>query len=43
MNFNLNAKQKPIIKIPLNKLKSWVYTVQARCNLHWTWEDTILI
>lgn len=42
-NIKLNPWDEPIVKIPLSEFKSWVYKVQARCNLHWTWEDEFVI
>jgi len=41
--FILKAWEKPEVKIPLNKLKEWTYKIQARCNLHGTWEDEITL
>jgi desulfoferrodoxin (superoxide reductase-like protein) len=40
---SLQAQQQPIVEIPLSQLERWTYKIQARCNLHWTWEDEILI
>ena len=37
--FNLTANDKPIIEINKNELDPGHYKVQARCNLHWTWEE----
>jgi desulfoferrodoxin (superoxide reductase-like protein) len=41
--FELKAEQKPEIIIPLSDLKSGTYKVQARCNLHGTWDDDFVI
>jgi desulfoferrodoxin (superoxide reductase-like protein) len=27
----------------LSELQSGTYKIQARCNLHWTWEDEITL
>jgi len=41
--FNLKAWEKAEVKIPLSELKPWTYKIQARCNLHGTWEDEITL
>ena len=42
-HFDLTANSEPKVVVPLSELKQGVYKIQARCNLHWTWEDEILI
>ena len=42
-HFDLEAGQEPKIEIPLEELKEWTYKIQARCNLHGTWEDEITL
>jgi len=42
-HFDLQANQEPKIEIPLSELKEWTYKIQARCNLHGTWEDEITL
>ncbi len=42
-HFDLQADQEPRIEIPLSELKEWTYKIQARCNLHGTWEDEITL
>jgi len=42
-DFILEAEQEPKIVFPVSELKSWTYKVQARCNLHWTWDDDFVI
>jgi len=42
-SFKLKAWEKPEVIIPLNELKEWTYKIQARCNLHGTWEDEITL
>jgi len=42
-HFDLIAGTEPKLEIPLSEFKSWVYKVQTRCNLHWTWEDEFVI
>ena len=42
-HFDLTADNEPKVEIPLSELKPGTYKIQARCNLHWTWEDEILI
>jgi len=41
--FELKADQKPEIIFPVSELKNGTYKVQARCNLHWTWDDNFVI
>lgn len=41
--FQLKAWEKPEVRVALNELKEWTYKIQARCNLHWTWEDEITL
>ena len=42
-HFDLKPNTEPKVEIPLSELKPGVYKIQARCNLHGTWEDEILI
>ncbi len=42
-HFELQAGSEPKIEISLSELKPWTYKIQARCNLHGTWEDEITI
>ncbi len=42
-HFDLKAGQEPKIEINLSDLKEWTYKIQARCNLHGTWEDEITL
>ena len=42
-HFDLQANQEPKIEIPLSELNEWTYKIQARCNLHGTWEDEITL
>jgi len=42
-HFDLTANDEPKIEIPLSEMKEWTYKIQARCNLHWTWEDEITL
>jgi len=42
-HFDLKANQEPKIKIDLYELREWTYKIQARCNLHGTWEDEITL
>jgi len=39
----LEAGQEPKIEVDLFELKKWTYKIQARCNLHGTWEDEITL
>jgi len=41
--FKLEPNMDPKIEIDLSELKPWTYKIQARCNLHGTWEDEIVI
>lgn len=41
--FELKAWIEPKIVFPVSDLKPWTYKVQARCNLHWTWDDDFVI
>jgi len=41
--FLLKAEEKPEIIFSIWDLKTWTYKVQARCNLHWTWDDDFVI
>lgn len=41
--FNLTPNDKPEIQIDKSELWSWHFKVQARCNLHWTWEEEFTI
>ena len=42
-HFDLKVEQEPRIEVNLSELKEWTYKIQARCNLHWTWEDEITL
>jgi len=42
-NFELKPGQEPKVEIPLSELQPGTYKIQARCNLHWTWEDEITL
>ena len=42
-SFSLNSDDKPEVELSLEVLKAWTYRVQARCNLHWTWENAFVI
>ncbi len=42
-HFDLKANQEPKIEVDLSELKEWTYKIQARCNLHGTWEDEITL
>jgi len=42
-HFDLTVNDEPKIEIPLSEMKEWTYKIQARCNLHWTWEDEITL
>ena len=39
----LSANDKPETEIPLADLKPWTYKVQAKCNLHGTWDEDFVI
>jgi len=39
----LTANDKPEITFPISELKPGTYKVQAKCNLHWTWDDDFVI
>jgi desulfoferrodoxin (superoxide reductase-like protein) len=39
----LQPSSQPIVEIPLSELKPGTYKIQAKCNLHGTWEDEIVI
>lgn len=41
--FTLKAWEKPEITLELSELKAGTYKVQARCNLHWTWENDFVL
>lgn len=41
--FNLNPEDTPEISMDLSELKPGVYSVQARCNLHGTWNNEFVI
>ena len=41
--FEFKAEEKPEIIFPVSDLKSWTYKIQAKCNLHWTWDDDFVI
>jgi desulfoferrodoxin (superoxide reductase-like protein) len=41
--FKLIAWEEAKISFPVSDLKSWTYKVQAKCNLHWTWDDDFVI
>ena len=41
--FNLSYENQPQIEITKEKLWSWQFKVQARCNIHWTWEEEFTI
>jgi len=41
--FELKAWDQAKFTFPVSDLKSWTYKVQARCNLHWTWDDDFVI
>ncbi len=34
---------KPEVSFPISDLKSGTYKAQAKCNLHWTWDDDFVI
>jgi len=42
-HFDLQANTEPKIEIDLSELREWTYKIQARCNLHGTWEDEITL
>ena len=42
-HFDLQADTEPKVEIPLSELQAGTYKIQARCNLHWTWEDEITL
>ncbi len=42
-HFDLSAGQEPKIEINKDELKPWTYKIQARCNLHGTWDDVITL
>ncbi len=39
----LSAWDKPEISFPMDELQSGTYKVQAKCNLHGTWDDDFTI
>lgn len=39
----LTHEQEPKITLPLSEFKPGTYKVQARCNLHGTWDDDFVI
>jgi desulfoferrodoxin (superoxide reductase-like protein) len=39
----LTHNDKPEISFPVSELKPGTYKVQAKCNLHWTWDDDFTI
>ncbi len=41
--FELKFWEKPEIIFPVSDIKAWTYKIQARCNLHWTWDDDFVI
>lgn len=41
--FSLKAWDRPEVIIELSDLKPWTYKVQARCNLHGTFENDFVI
>lgn len=41
--FELKASEEPKIVFPVSDLKEGTYKVQAKCNLHWTWDDDFVI
>jgi desulfoferrodoxin (superoxide reductase-like protein) len=41
--FELKAEDEPKITFPVSDLKAGTYKVQARCNLHGTWDDDFVI
>ena len=38
-----SAWDKPEVIFPITDLKPWTYKAQAKCNLHWTWDDDFVI
>ncbi len=38
-----SAWDKPEASFPVSELKAWTYKAQAKCNLHWTWDDDFVI
>ncbi len=38
-----SAWDKPKVSFPISELKPWTYKAQAKCNLHWTWDDDFTI
>lgn len=41
--FLLKSNQSPKISLAINDLWIWTYKVQARCNLHWTFEADFVL
>jgi desulfoferrodoxin (superoxide reductase-like protein) len=39
----LTYTNKPEIVFPIWDLKTGTYKIQAKCNLHWTWDDDFTI
>ena len=37
------AWDKPEVSFPITELKPGTYKAQAKCNLHWTWDDDFVI
>ena len=39
----LTPSDKPVVEISKEELWSWHFKVQARCNLHGTWEEEFVV
>lgn len=39
----LSPDDKPKIELELETFEKWTYRIQAHCNIHWVWENEILI
>jgi len=42
-HFELKPGEEPKVEISLSELKPGTYKIQARCNLHGTWEDEVVV